>query len=259
MTLLKSLKANTANLASLEQDDSIGSSCSRYFGAQSDSLASISVAMLDNIVQVYLDVAVNNQEAGRLVIKLYRDLFPEGVQNFISICQGNTNQQIPTGYQDKPIWKTTKRSFEGCVFYRSQHNGYLLSGDIYANNGSSAGTIYDDQPITIPDPDRYIPHEIAGLVSLVPRTPTSDDPPGQLTYDSTFLITLAPPNPSVQAKLDRDQIVIGHLVQGSNVLEAINQEISPRRPDGGQYRRVTIVISECGVIPSVRAGHRKRG
>lgn len=214
--------------------------------------------MLDNIVQVYLDLAVNEKEMGRLVIKLYRDLFPEGVQNFVSICQGNTNQQIPTGYQDQPIWKTTRRSFDGCVCYRYQYDGYLLSGDIYHNNGSSAGTIYDDAPISAPDPDRYIPHEMAGLISLVPQTPRPNESESSIhQYDSTFLITLAAPSADVQAKLDRDQIVIGHVVQGLEVLAAINQEISPLQTGGEQRRRISVIIRESGIVPSIRSSYRK--
>jgi len=211
---------------------------------------------MSNIVHVYLDLAVNNRAVGRLGIRLYRDLFPEGVENFARICQGDTMQQIPTGHQDTAIWKTTRRSYDGCVCYQSQHDGYLLTGDIYANNGSDAGTIYNDQPIRMPeDAERYIPHDIAGLISLVPKTRPDPNSAEPLQYDSTFLITLAPPEPAVQERLDRTQVVIGYVTQGHAVLEAINQELAPRRSRA--HARCTIAIQESGIVPPIKNVYKK--
>lgn len=210
---------------------------------------------MSNIVQVYLDIAINNREMGRLVFKLYRDLFPDGVENFARICAGDTSQQIPTGHQDTPIWKVTKRTYDGCVCYRYRHNGYLMSGDIYANNGSDAGTIFGDMPIPAPDADRYIPHDMAGLLSLAPRAPDSQDPSSCAMYDSTFLITLAPPETKLQDRLNETQIAIGHLIQGHAILDAINEELSVKRST--LHSRTNIIIRESGVIPSTRSIFRQ--
>lgn len=190
---------------------------------------------------VYMDIMLNNENMGRLYIRLFRDVFPAGVENFIRIAAGNTYRVVKNGNGKYTYKKEIKRTYEGCKIFRFLHNNYLVCGDIYNNDGTNAGTIYSDQPIAPVFGDFYYPHETKGLVSLVPY---HDETTGRLFYDSTFMITLDDIKPSnILHDLDQDQIVIGQIYDGLDVLDKMNQLIKPY----ARRRYPRFVIGETGV------------
>jgi Peptidyl-prolyl cis-trans isomerase (rotamase) - cyclophilin family len=199
---------------------------------------------------VYMDISLKETSLGRIYIRLFRDIFPAGVENFVNIAAGNTYRVITKGYGKYHYQKQIRRTYDGCKFYHSIHNNYLVSGDIYKNDGTNAGTIYCDQPIPPDFGDEFIPHETKGLVSLVPFT---DEETGQIFYDSTFMITLDNAKPFNLIKdLDSDQIVIGYIYEGLDVLDKINGFI---KPFAGKKNPV-FVISHAGVYYKNRPARR---
>lgn len=193
---------------------------------------------------VYMDISLQGKTLGRIHIRLFRDVFPAGVENFIKIASGKTYRVAIKG-QDKYKYKREcKRTYEGCKFYKFLYNNYIVSGDIYNNNGTNAGTIYCDQPIPATFGEFYYPHEVKGLVSLVPY---HDETTGKTFYDSTFMITLDDIKPSnILGDLDQDQIVIGQVYNGLDILDKMNQMIKPFA--GRKYP--SFVISKCDVYRS---------
>lgn len=190
---------------------------------------------------VYMDISLKGEKLGRILIKLFRDVFPAGVENFVGIAAGNTWQVIHKGIGSYKYTKQTARSYTDCKFFRLSHNNYIVSGDIYNNNGTSAGTIYNDEPIPACFGDYYFPHESKGLISLIPF---KDETTGNIYYDSTFMITLDDAKPSnVLPDLDSDQIVIGHVYSGIDVIDKINQLIKPYA--GRKYP--DFIISNSGI------------
>jgi len=174
---------------------------------------------------VHMDIILNSTFVGKISIKLFRDVFPAGVENFARIAAGKTYKATNMGGGNHRYVKETQRTYEGCKFYHLSHNNYIVCGDIYTNDGKNSGTIYNDKPISSNFGDYYYPHEAKGLVSLVPF---NDEATGQTLYDSTFMITLDNPKPSnVIKELDKDQIVIGQVYDGMEVIDKINQMIKP--------------------------------
>ena len=189
---------------------------------------------------VYMDIGLKGEPLGKIQIRLFRDVFPAGVENFVKLAAGKTFKVEPRGDGKYKYQKETKRSYEGSKFFRLSHNNYIVGGDIYHNNGATAGTIYNDQPIPAIFGDYYYPHDTKGLVSLVPF---KDENNNKLYYDSTFMITLDDAKPSnVLSDLDSDQIVIGQVISGMDVLDKINQLIKPYA--GRKYPEFYILRSD---------------
>ncbi len=174
---------------------------------------------------VYMDISLKGEKLGRLYIRLFRDSFPAGVENFVKIAGGRTYKIVKKGSGHYGYTKQIRRTYDGCKFFHMSHNNYIVSGDIYNNNGTSAGTIYCDKPIPGEFGEFFYPHEAKGLISLVPFR---DEATGRLYYDSSFMITLDDVKPSnVLADLDTDQIVIGHVYSGIDILDKMNEMIKP--------------------------------
>ena len=174
---------------------------------------------------VYMDISLQGEVLGRLQIRLFRDVFPAGVENFVKIAASRTYQVTIKGDGRYKYKKEVKRTFDGCKFYHFLYNNYIVAGDIYNNDGSNAGSIYNDNPIPPDFGDYYYPHETKGLVSLIPF---KDEETGRIFYDSTFMITLDDSKPSnILGDLDSDQIVIGQVYGGMDVLDKMNSMIKP--------------------------------
>lgn len=174
---------------------------------------------------VFMDIMLNEVCLGKLSIKLFRDVFPAGVENFIGMISSQTYKIENKSAGKHTCQKQTKRTFEGCKFFKMLHNNYLMSGDIYSNTGLNAGTIYNDQPIPALFGDYYYPHDVKGLISLVPYL---DETTGEILFDSTFMITLdnVKPNNTLN-DLNDNQIVIGQVYSGLDVLDKMNILIKP--------------------------------
>ncbi|QGR54154.1 cyclophilin family protein [Moumouvirus maliensis] len=200
---------------------------------------------------VYMDISLKGENFGRIYIRLFREVFPAGVENFVNIAMGKTYRVSEHGSGRYSYNKHVKRTYEGCRFFNKLHNNYLVSGDIYNNDGSNAGTIYCDEPIPANFGEYYYPHETKGLVSLIPFY---DKESGQYYYDSTFMITLDDIKPTnILEELDNDQIVIGQVYQGLDILDKMNELLKPFA--GRKYPE--FIISGCGVHMS-KNGIRKR-
>jgi len=174
---------------------------------------------------VWMDITLNEEVIGRIYIRLFRDVFPAGVENFYRIASNKTYRIQDKGCGNYKFKKETLRTYEGCKFYSMKYNNYIVSGDIYSNDGTNAGTIYYDQAIPASFGDYYYPHDTKGLISLVPFKNAET---GQYYYDSTFMITLDDVKPSnVLSELNCDQIVIGQIYDGMDIIDRINKMIIP--------------------------------
>uniref|UniRef100_A0A6C0LS80 PPIase cyclophilin-type domain-containing protein n=1 Tax=viral metagenome TaxID=1070528 RepID=A0A6C0LS80_9ZZZZ len=174
---------------------------------------------------VFMDITLQGELLGRIHIRLFREIFPSGVENFVKIIDGRTFKVQNKKYGRYGYTEEKRRTYQGCKFYSHLFNNYVVSGDIYNNDGSAAGTIYCDEPIPPLFGPYFYPHNSKGLVSLVPF---KDEKTGQLFYDSTFMITLADANPSNNlTQLDIDQVVIGQVYDGLDVIDRMNELLVP--------------------------------
>lgn len=193
---------------------------------------------------IYMDISVNDQPVGRMVFKMLRDSFPAGEENFVGIATNKTSRNSPKGYGIHKYVRQVDRNFNDTNIYDWVHNNYLIGGDIYNNNGTDAGTIFGDQPIPAELGDYYYPNEIKGLLSLIPYR----DDAGNLYYDSTFMITLK----SDLDDLDPDQVVIGQLTEGNDVLDTVNRMIFPF----AGRRKPKVTITKTGQVSNRRRINR---
>ena len=189
---------------------------------------------------VWMDIVIKEEVIGRIYIRLFRDVFPAGVENFVRIAGGKTIRTERKGQGKYKYVREVVRTYSECKFFNFSHGNYVVSGDIYSNNGSRAGTIFFDQPIPAMFGDHFYQHDLKGLISLVPF---QDEVTGELFYDSTFMITLDNVRPSnILNDLNKDQLVIGQIYQGMEIIDKINTLIFPFA--GRKYP--DIQIGNCG-------------
>lgn len=190
---------------------------------------------------VYLDFYKDDIYIGRIYVELFPDSFPDGVENFIRLIEGSTFREKQNGYGEFKYITSLQRTYAGCKVIRQMYDNYIVLGDIYENNGSSAGTIFNDNPIEPNFGDYFYPHETKGLISLVPFIDTATN---KKYYDSIFMITLNDIQPNnVMKNLDIDQIVIGSVSRGIEVVDKINKLLKPI----ADKKRTNIYIKKCGL------------
>lgn len=177
--------------------------------------------------RVILTLAFNDVIIGDISILLYRDVFPAGVENFVLLALGTTSRITDIKMFNRTIQKATPRTYVGSKFYRYTQNRFIIGGDIYRNNGTSSGTIYNDMPIPSTMSKPLYSHTPKGMLSLVSY---NNDVSGAKYFDSTFMITLVDSNDQeLINKMDNDNIVIGRVTSGYDVLDKINMLIAPSK------------------------------
>lgn len=170
--------------------------------------------------KIFLEISVDCEIIGKIYINIFEETFPEGVQNFLSLIKGNK----------------TNKTYKGSDFFKLRYNCYIIGGDIYNNNGKTAATI-DNKLISENLGELYYTHDTKGILSLIPYC---DPETGNRMYDSTFMITLSGPMP----ELDDQQIVIGQVFGGLDILNKLNYLIKPYA--GRKYPKVQ--ISDCNIV-----------
>jgi cyclophilin family peptidyl-prolyl cis-trans isomerase len=191
---------------------------------------------------IFIDISSEGKLLGRLKCQLYRNVFPLGVENFVNLIKSSTYKNCEQQYGRTVIEDKILRTYKNCCFFDTMYNNYIMSGDIYSNTGFDAGTIYNDEPIPPDFGECFYTHNSPGLISLVPY---KDDETDDIYYDSTFMITLNEPEiGNIIETFDENQIVIGSIIDGMEILDKINKSLKPFA--GKRYPKY--YISQCGVI-----------
>ncbi|KAL2346047.1 hypothetical protein Fmac_000047 [Flemingia macrophylla] len=169
--------------------------------------------------RVFLEVDIDGQRLGRIVIGLYGQVVPKTVENFRALCSGEK------GKSDSGV----KLHYKGIPFHRIISGFVIQGGDIVHRDGRGYESVYGG---TFPDENFKIKHSHAGVVSMVNSGPDSNG--------SQFFIT------TVKASwLDGEHVVFGKVVQGMDTVFAIEG-------GAGTYNgkpRKKVVIADSGEIP----------
>ncbi|KAG9077745.1 Multifunctional pyrimidine synthesis protein CAD [Ceratobasidium sp. UAMH 11750] len=159
---------------------------------------------------VYFDININGQPAGRVVFKLYDDVVPKTARNF---------RELAT--------KPQGQGYKGSPFHRVIPNFMLQGGDFTRGNGTGGTSIYGEK---FADENFQLKHTKPGLLSMANAGPN--------TNGSQFFITTV-----VTSWLDGKHVVFGEVVEGMDVVKKVEAEGSasgkPNRP---------IAIADCGVL-----------
>ncbi|CAD5228897.1 unnamed protein product [Bursaphelenchus okinawaensis] len=167
----------------------------------------------------FLDITVDGELMGRIVIELYDDICPETCENFCQLCVGESG-----------IGKTTGKMlhFKGSIFHRVVKNFMIQGGDFTNGNGTGGESIYGG---VFEDENFVVKHDEPFIVSMANRGPN--------TNGSQFFVTT-----SVTSHLDDVHVAFGRVVQGQEVVTQIeNLKTGPKnRPVSD------VVIANCGQL-----------
>merc|ERR1719263_699577 len=86
----------------------------------------------DNLPQVFFDITVGGEKAGRIVFELFTDTTPKTAENFRALCTGEKGE----GTMGKPL------HYKGSTFHRCIKGFMLQGGDFTNGNGTGGESIY---------------------------------------------------------------------------------------------------------------------
>ncbi|MGW0414657.1 peptidylprolyl isomerase [Streptomyces collinus] len=160
--------------------------------------------MSDN---VYFDITINDEPAGRIVFKLFDDAVPRTAKNFRELATGEH------GF-----------GYAGSSFHRIIPQFMLQGGDFTRGNGTGGKSIYGEK---FADENFSLKHDRPYLLSMANAGPN--------TNGSQFFITTV-----VTGWLDGKHVVFGEVVEGSELVDRIEGLGSQ---SGSPKAKVTIAAS----------------
>ena len=159
--------------------------------------------------------------AGRIVMELDVAKTPKTAENFRALCTGEKGTAKSN--------RSKSLHYKGTKFHRIIEGFMCQGGDIIFEDGRGGESIYGKK-FADEKPGLAIPH-VRGVVSMANS--------GKNTNTSQFFFAF-----SEQKQLNKKHVVFARIVDGLDVLDAINEKAASK--DG--VPRVPVVIADCGEL-----------
>lgn len=161
---------------------------------------------------VYFDITIDGEAAGRIVFRLFDDVVPKTAQNFRELATGKH------GF-----------GYEGSAFHRVIPGFMLQGGDFTSGDGRGGKSIYGAK---FADENFQLKHDRPYLLSMANAGPN--------TNGSQFFVTTA-----VTDWLNGKHVVFGEVVEGKDVVDKIEGK-------GSRSGAVSakVVIAGSGTVPA---------
>ncbi|MET7357894.1 peptidylprolyl isomerase [Streptomyces sp. NPDC005562] len=159
---------------------------------------------------VFFNITIDGEAAGRIVFKLYDDVVPKTAQNFRELATGEH------GF-----------GYEGSGFHRVIPDFMLQGGDFTRGDGTGGKSIYGEK---FADENFKLKHDKPFLLSMANAGPNSNG--------SQFFVTTV-----VTPWLDGKHVVFGEVVEGEDLVKKI-ESLGSR----SGATKAKIVVASSGVV-----------
>ncbi|XP_049548879.1 peptidyl-prolyl cis-trans isomerase, rhodopsin-specific isozyme isoform X1 [Anopheles darlingi] len=163
--------------------------------------------------QVYLDVSIDGEQIGRIIIGLFGTEAPKTVANFRQLCTDGVE-----GF-----------TYKGSRFHRVIPKFMIQGGDVVSGDGHGAISIYGQY---FEDENLNINHTCSGFIAMANRGPD--------TNGCQFYITTMP-----TPWLDGKHTIFGKVLDGHGVVHKVEQT----KTDTDDYPVKPVIIDDCGDHP----------
>ncbi|XP_058056273.1 uncharacterized protein LOC131207667 [Anopheles bellator] len=163
--------------------------------------------------QVYMDVSIDGEMIGRVIIGMFGEEAPKTVANFRKLCTDHVDEF----------------TYRGSRFHRVIPKFMVQGGDVVSGDGHGAISIYGKY---FDDENLNINHSCSGLIAMANRGPN--------TNGCQFYITTMP-----APWLDGKHTVFGKVLDGQGIVHKVEQV----KTDTDDYPVKQVIIEDCGDHP----------